>query len=249
LFVSEEGAGPNRFLNYLELNNGVFTKTRLFGQAAIGACTGMPGGGIGSGTPVVFDSLWGLMNDGDHTIYGFDRYQHVAYKFDLPAAFDSVLPHTWLTSALTASKIAGTCGSSGTAAQQKLDSPAGGVFFSDHLLSVQLSGDNVRAVALPGGTISDYPATFNASDFTFPRDMVSAPDGTLYVADTDGHRVVKVTSGGGVTGVIGVTATGSFVTGNSSTARLKSPSGIALDPFGDLIVVDHDAYCIGRIRL
>ncbi|MBN1875421.1 MAG: NHL repeat-containing protein, partial [Anaerolineae bacterium] len=63
-----------------------------------------------------------------------------------------------------------------------------------------------------------------------PRDVVSLPDGTLYVADTAGHRIWHITSQGD-----GLALWGEYGTG---PGQFNEPWGIALDKEGYVYVAD-----------
>ncbi len=120
----------------------------------------------------------------------------------------------------------------------------------------------IRRIA-PDGTVTtvaggnglgvrDGPA--DTAQFAGPMDVAIGPDGSIYVADTDGHRIRKIAPDGYVTTVAGG---GSFVgqrdaegeritfaDGPGSEARFTSPIGIVIDDFGDLYVMEH----LRRIR-
>lgn len=73
--------------------------------------------------------------------------------------------------------------------------------------------------------------------FDQPHGLAAAADGTLYVADTENHRIRKVTPDGVVSTLAGQTATGS-VDAIGANAQFYSPQGIALDQSGNLYVAD-----------
>ncbi len=82
------------------------------------------------------------------------------------------------------------------------------------------------------------PAT--AASIAYPRDIEIGPDGRLYIADSDNHRIraVELTTGIITTvagnGVAGGTGDG----GPATEASLKRPFGIAFDRNGDLYIAD-----------
>lgn len=103
-----------------------------------------------------------------------------------------------------------------------------------------------------GRGVRDGPA--DTAQFAGPRGVAIAPDGSIYVADTDGHRIRKIAPDGYVTTVAGG---GSFVgqrdaegerirfaDGPASEARFTEPIGLVIDDFGDLYVIEH----LRRIR-
>lgn len=163
--------------------------------------------------------------------------------------------------------LAGQQGASGYA-----DGPGSEAQFSRYFSSVGLGLDidrdgslvvadrynqAIRRIA-PDGTVTtiaganglgvrDGPA--DTAQFAGPRDVAIAPDGSIYVADTDGHRIRRIAPDGFVTTVAGGgsflgqrDAEGERVTfadGPASEARFTSPIGIVIDDFGDLYVIEH----------
>lgn len=76
--------------------------------------------------------------------------------------------------------------------------------------------------------------TGTAARFKQPRGMVSAPDGTLYIAESGTPTIRKVTPAGVVTTVV---ATGTF----------SNPEGMALNSSGTLFVADRSKHAIWSV--
>ncbi|MYD65012.1 MAG: hypothetical protein F4X26_03295 [Chloroflexi bacterium] len=124
--------------------------------------------------------------------------------------------------------------------------------------SVVVADPRNRAIRriLPDGTVTtiaggngrgvrDGPA--DTAQFADPEDVAVAPDGSIYVVDSRGHRLRKVAPDGTVTTVVGsgpIDGRGASVDGPVAEATLASPKGIALDDFGDIYVIEYQ----GRIR-
>ncbi|MDO6432985.1 NHL repeat-containing protein [Flavitalea sp. BT771] len=76
-----------------------------------------------------------------------------------------------------------------------------------------------------------------SAKFRSPADVVVAPDGTIYVADFNDHRVRKLANGQ-VT-----TLAGSDISdvkdGDGALARFKNPNRIVVDPAGNCYVLDE----------
>ena len=90
---------------------------------------------------------------------------------------------------------------------------------------VSLSADQI--IGLPGS---------EPGQFQRQRDLVVAPDGSLYVADTENHRIQHVASDGSALG-----AWGSFSGDDPNSAApgtFNEPWGIALGPDGSVYVAD-----------
>jgi len=75
--------------------------------------------------------------------------------------------------------------------------------------------------------------------FNGQQGMVRAPDGTLYVADTENHTIRKVTPQGDVTTWIGAAGQPGLVDGNGPAARLDRPTQLAFDAVGNLFVLQQ----------
>jgi sugar lactone lactonase YvrE len=69
-----------------------------------------------------------------------------------------------------------------------------------------------------------------------PQGLARDAAGTLYVADTNSSRILKVTAAGAVSTLAGGTA--GYVDGTGAAARFSAPQGIALGPDGNLYVAD-----------
>src|SRR5206468_1646497 len=119
--------------------------------------------------------------------------------------------------------------------------PAGNLYIAD-------SGSTRIGNVGPGGTISTYagggggtpgflgdggPAT--AAYLNNPVGVALDPAGNLYIADKDNTRIRKVTSGGTISTYAGSGSRGFLGDGGPATAaRFREPSGVALDPAGNL---------------
>ena len=80
-----------------------------------------------------------------------------------------------------------------------------------------------------------------------PRGLAFGPDGSLFVADTDNHRVRRIRPDGVIETVAGTGAAGYANDGGpAKQARLSSPAGIAIDRAGNLLIADTGNH---RIRI
>jgi cysteine-rich repeat protein len=87
------------------------------------------------------------------------------------------------------------------------------------------------------GMILDDGALASDSYFNIPTGLVAASDGSLYVADSQNHRVRLIQSDGTVETVMGDGFPGEGGEGApSSVFRLDSPQGLALDTYGNLYI-------------
>lgn len=82
--------------------------------------------------------------------------------------------------------------------------------------------------------------------FNEPWGLCATADGTLYVADTKNNKIRKVTPDGIVTTIAG---TGNYGTSNGAAlaSTFGNPTGIEIDPQGNIYVADHLTHIIRKI--
>ncbi|WP_405502146.1 RICIN domain-containing protein [Streptomyces niveus] len=87
-----------------------------------------------------------------------------------------------------------------------------------------------------------------AAQLNRPHGVVLDGEGNLYVADTDNHRVRKVTADGTISTVAGTGAAGfGGDDGPATSAQLNHPSSVVVDSTGVLYVADTDNHRVRRI--
>ncbi|ABS01860.1 cell wall-binding repeat-containing protein [Kineococcus radiotolerans] len=138
-----------------------------------------------------------------------------------------------------------------------LSAPAGLAFGPDGGLYIADPGaDVVFKLVLPGtltpvvGSGAQGPAKIGPakdSPLHDPTGVVVAPDGTLYVADSENNQVEKVTASGALTIFAGTGFAGSPQAGDANKSPLASPTGVALDAAGNLHVADADNHVVEKI--
>ncbi len=88
--------------------------------------------------------------------------------------------------------------------------------------------------------------TGEAAQFSWPRGIVVTADGTLYVADSDNHRIRRITPNGQVSTFAGTGEEGD-TDGPGAMAQFNSPQDLVLDKAGNLYVSDYDNQRIRKI--
>lgn len=97
--------------------------------------------------------------------------------------------------------------------------------------------DTIAGNGTRGSTGDGGPA--REASFFAPLGLAISPDGSLYIADTNNHRVRKIDHGGTITTVAGTGEPGlSGDGGTGSRAALNLPSGLAFDRAGNLYIAD-----------
>jgi NHL repeat len=90
----------------------------------------------------------------------------------------------------------------------------------------------------------DASARFNS-----PRGIASAPDGSVYVADTGNHTIRRIAADGTVTTVAGHAGVAGFADGVAADALLNMPSGIDVNALGEVFIADTGNYVIRKLTL
>lgn len=149
------------------------------------------------------------------------------------------------------SGTAGTADGIGIAAQ--FSSPTSIVFdTTGNLYVTDALNSRIRKITptgvvttLAGSTAGYADGTGAAAQFNKPDDIVMAPDGNLYVSDTYGNRIRKVTLAGVVTTIAGNGVAG-YADGTAMSAEFNLPYGMSMDAVGNIYVGDMTN---NRIRL
>ena len=123
---------------------------------------------------------------------------------------------------------------------------AGNVYvadFSNHAIRKITPSGVVSTFA--GGTSGFADAMGINAQFNNPIALAIDNMDNIYVVDYANHKIRKVTPNGTVTTVAG--SIPGFADGNSNNAQFSLPSGIAVDDFGIIYVVDRGNHKIRRI--
>ncbi len=91
------------------------------------------------------------------------------------------------------------------------------------------------AVGLPG-----------AARFSAPHGVAVAPNGEIYIADTDNHRIKKIQRDGRVVAVAGDGQPG-WVDGPAASSRFRQPQDLCIAPDGTIFVADTQNHALRRI--
>jgi sugar lactone lactonase YvrE len=126
------------------------------------------------------------------------------------------------------------------------------------LVVTDASDCDVRRIAQSGATsvaagLHDRCGALNGKGsgalFGTPGGVAAAPDGTLYVADTNNSAIRRIAVDGTVTTFAGLMGSPGSNDGTATTARFYQPSGIVMDAAGILYVADSTGTTIRRIAL
>ena len=101
---------------------------------------------------------------------------------------------------------------------------------------------------LPQGSyvISTFAGNGTKNVFHTPNTVVVAKDGTMYVASPGNNKILKITPAGDVTTFAG-SGTAGTADGKGEAAQFYAPTGITIDPSGNLYVTDKKNNRIRKI--
>jgi len=85
--------------------------------------------------------------------------------------------------------------------------------------------------------------------FNSPRGVATAPDGSVYVADTGNHTIRRIDADGRVTTVAGRPGVPGSIDGVASESLLHNPSGIDVNELGEIFIADTGNFVIRKLTL
>lgn len=109
------------------------------------------------------------------------------------------------------------------------------------------SAGAVTTLAGSAGSRGSQDGTAGDARFDGPTGIARAPDGTLYIADTQNHTIRRVMANGSVTTFAGSAGNPGDQNGSGSAARFNQPQGIASDLAGNLYVADTGNHLVRKI--
>ena len=225
----------------------VFAGTYGTSGAADGTQTGAVSNST-SGSGSTFNGITGVTIDSSGNLYVSDTGNNTIRK---------------ITPAGVVTTIAGTAGLSGSAngtgSAARFNSPwdididaAGNLYIADKgnnlIRKLTLSGATYTASTIAGtaGLSGTTDGTGAAARFNAPTGIAVDSSGNIFVSDTNNDTIRKITSGGVVTTVAGLTSVGS-TDAIGTAARFNSPWDIDIDAAGNLYVADRGNNLIRKL--
>jgi hypothetical protein len=196
-----------------------------------------------------FNRPTGLAVDGSGNVYVADTGSNAIWKVTAAGVVSTLAGNAG---------IAGTADGTGTAAT--FHGPSGiAADATGNLYVADSLNDTIRKIT-PAGVVTTIAGAAGASGavngtgaaarFYGPQGLVLDASGNLFVADTNNNAIRKVvTSSGTVTTVAGQNGVAGSTDGASGQAQFYFPSGIGIDPAGNLFVADTDNHTLREIAL
>ncbi len=218
-----------------------YTFTTLAGLA------GTSGNADGTGSAARFNYPGGVAVDSAGNVYVADSWNSTIRKIT-PGGVVSTL-----------AGLAGNGGTTdGTGSAARFSTPGGvAVDSSGNVYVADGSNQTIRKIT-PAGVVSTLAGllyfmggadgTGSAARFNFPADVAVDSTGNVYVADGSNHKIRKITPGGVVTTLAGMTQVfGGSADGTGSAARFNAPQGVAVDSQGNVYVADYRNHTMRKI--
>ena len=192
-----------------------------------------------AGTEAKFKNPRGVAIDNAGIVYVADWGNHTIVKIE-PSGMVSTL-----------AGLAGSTGSTdGAGSAARFYGPtgvatdsAGNVYVADeynHTIRKIASDGEVTTLAGLAGITGSTDGRGSEARFNNPFGVATDSAGNVYVADYSNHTIRKITSGGAVSTLAGLTGSGGSVDGTVSEARFYYPLGIAVDKEGNVYVGDSN---------
>lgn len=186
----------------------------------------------GTGTAATFKSPSGIAIDDQGTLYVADQHNHAIRKIT-PAGVVTTL-------------AGGTMGTSdGTGSLAQFFRPTGVVVDKQgNVFVADLFNHRIRKITAAGVVTTIAGSSYGFEDgsgtaakFAYPAGLAFDKDGNLLVADSENHRIRKVTQAGVVTTFAGNTTQG-VADGLATAAQFYLPREIDIDSAGNVYVAD-----------
>jgi sugar lactone lactonase YvrE len=184
----------------------------------------------------------GLAIDGAGNLYFADTGNHIIRRIDAVTGI--------ITTVAGTPGVQGYSGDSQAATSARLTFPEGVALDVSGNLYLADTGDNAVRKVDTSGTITTIAGTgvpgYNGdgiaattAQLNNPWNITVAPDGSLYIADLDNHRIRRIAGSGVIATVAGTGVSGFSGDGSAATsAQLKAPAAVVLDPAGNLYIAD-----------
>jgi sugar lactone lactonase YvrE len=205
------------------------------------AGTGMSGfsGDGGPGTSAQFATPYCVAADQLGTVYVADMGNSRIRRIDT----------TGMITTIAGSAASGPSGDGGAATSAQLASPygvavdsGGNVYVSDtnnhRIYRVDATGVITRVAGVGSGGLSGDGGPATSAQIATPYGIAVDGAGNLYVVDRNNFRIRRIDTTGTITTVAGTTFGFGGDGGPATSAKLSTPSGVAVDHLGNVYITD-----------
>ena len=208
------------------------------------AGSGTDGYGDGAGTGASFNWPTGVAVDSSLNVYVADSDNHKIRK----------ITSAGVVTTLAGSGSSGSADGTGTLASFSYPKGVsvdteGNVYVADTNNSKirKITQGGVVTTLVGSGSSGSVDGTGTLASFSYPWGVAVDNSGNAYVADSDNHKIRKITSAGVVTTLAGSGSSGS-VDGTGTLASFSYPKGVAVDTGGNLYVTDNEVDNNAKLR-
>jgi uncharacterized protein (TIGR03437 family) len=213
-----------------------------------GTGTGEYSGDAGKAVEAGINQPWGMVLDSSGTLFFADQVNCRVRK--IVDGTISTVAGTG-TCSYTSDAVAATSAELNYPTHLALNS-SGNLYIADtvnHRIRMIAASGNISTVAGTGdaGYYGD-DAEATKAYLSYPTGIAVDSAGIIYIADTYNHVIRKVATDGKITTFAGDNVAGSKGDGGKATeARLRYPTGLALDSAGNLYIADSNNHRIRKI--
>lgn len=215
--------------------------------------TGQPGNG-GDGLPgneTGIDRPFDVVANSNDEVYVTDTDNHLIRGVD----------RLGIAHITAGTGVMGYSGDGGNALDARLNTPKGIELAPDGTIYIADSGNHVIRSISPEGIITTIAGTGSSGSsgdngpaisakLNQPHDIVLAPDGRLFIADTNNNRIRVIAIDGTISTFAGNSAAGSSGDGGPATsAQLKQPKDLDVGPTGVVYIADTKNHKIRKVAL
>jgi streptogramin lyase len=207
------------------------------------AGSGSSGSTDGTGTSASFRYPSGVALDASGNVYVADYYNHKIRK----------ITPSGVVSTFAGSGSRGSTDGTGTSARFYYPSgvaldASGNVYVadSDNNKIRKITPSGVVSTLAGSGSTGSTDGTGTSASFYFPRGVALDASGNVYVADSNNHKIRKITPSGVASTLAGSGSQGS-TDGTGTSASFNYPSGVAVDANGNVYVADWHNQKIRKI--
>lgn len=234
---------PNGLIYIADTNNHRIRVMNAVGEVSTFVGTGVAGYNDGNPAVAQFNRPQGIAIDKQGIVYVADTDNHSIRKITANGQVTTVAGNGksgFTNGRLNQSQLNFPTG--------LLFSPQGDLFIADtfnHSIRKLSSSGELTTIAGNGREgFQDGPQS--AAEFRQPRSLALGAKGSLYIADTQNHRIRELTAQGNVITLAG-NGKAEFADGNAAVASFHAPMGLVMGADGNLYVADSKNQRIRKI--